>query len=183
MKFLESEFATMFTALEYLRSLYCEKNNLNKIIINNSFKKLKKIIKQNLCEFQENNSKLTDFHRNEQIKKIPELNRYSISTIISKMCSEYKINLKEFYPTDESISLYDTRNKLIHESYEIEIELLSKEYVRLRLIVEKLILKILKWEDFDEMDNKFEIKYITESEMKINNDCEVQKLKGKYEKS
>ena len=166
MPYLESEFSTLFTSLEYLKTLYVEREKKENIIKKNKFDKLRKILKCSLNEFIKSNPNLSQDKEKEIEKKLPELNRFSISTIVIEMCSLFDIEIDSLYPKGEKITLFKTRNKLIHQSSNIDIEILFREYYRLRIIVELLILNFLKWEELSELTDNHIMKVVTE---KINN--------------
>ncbi len=186
MPYLEAEFSSLFTSLEYIKTLYVHREKKKKIISRSLFERLRKNLTCNLENFQKDNSKLSIYLMEEIIKKLSELNRFSISTIIRELCLSYDILMESLYPNNTKITLFETRNQLIHESSNIDIEFLLKEYYRLRLIIEMLILKIMNWEDFNKLNNSYEMKLVTEGNnqnQSLNNIIEKDKKKQENPKS
>ena len=159
MPYLEAEFSTLFTSLECIKSLYAKQIKIDKIVSSNKFKnKISDAIKKEIIRLNEN---VIDFPEDEMIKKIPELNRTSISTIIDKLTIEYNIELKSFYPKKENVTLINTRNRITHDSKNVEMNILFKEYFRLRMLLEILILKILGWDDLTKLLQSDEMQLVT----------------------
>ena len=61
------------------------------------------------------------------------------------------------------ITLIDTRNKLLHSSRDLDIDLLDKETTRLQAIVERFLLRMLGWTDFSALPSKHLRKWLIES--------------------
>jgi hypothetical protein len=141
MPFIEAEFTTVFTALEYIKSMFAQKSALINIIKPSHFKKFKK------NELKELIFTKFDFPINIDIyEKALELNRYSILKIIEELCKDLKINIKDFFPGKDKITFIKTRNTLIHDASVFDMDFLFDEYSGLKALVETIILKYLDWE-------------------------------------
>ena len=144
-KYLEDEFAVLFLSLEKLKDLYIAKKHLTNILLTNDFilleEQLKNQIKQNVLDSK---------NRDLIYRKMSELNRPPLSYVLDMMFSEYEVEWSDLYPQGCKYTFINTRNQLFHSSEKIDMEFLAKEHERLRIIVERFLLKILGWSDLAE---------------------------------
>ncbi len=148
MKFIESRYITLFSALENLTEYHHEEQKYkDRIVSNKLFKKIQRSIKEALKSF---NNDCQTIPVEEIFKKIPELNRISLSTVLSQLLAKYDLQLSDFYQSGEKETLLNTRNSLVHNGEEIDFDVLFNDFLRLKLIVELLILKMLNWNKFDQ---------------------------------
>lgn len=141
-KYLETQFTTTFLALEKIKADYESINNLGKTLSSNEFEKLKKFISSSISQFTDNKNAESDI-----CSKIPELNRPPIRTTIEKIFQFYSIEWKDLYPEGSDLTIFNTRNKLFHSAKNIDFNYLSKEMERLQILLTRMILKILGWND------------------------------------
>lgn len=139
-QYLEDKFAILFLALEKLKDLYASKKKLKDIVPKNNFKilesNLKNCIRQSILDANV---------RSLIYRKIPELNRPPLNSILDSMFSEYGIAWTDIYPQGSKYTFINTRDKLFHSTDEIDMELLAKEHTRLQVIVERILLILLGW--------------------------------------
>lgn len=94
------------------------------------------------------------------ITKMNELNRPSIREVVKWLMRDYQVFYDDLYPNQtftlpftfpktikDPATFFTTRNKLIHTADEIDSAHLFKETYCLRSLVERLILKMLGWND------------------------------------
>lgn len=144
-KTLEMQFVTTFMALEMLRDSFCIENELTSIISASDWEPVKK----DFCKFlQERLKKCDDKTIHRMLSKIDELNRPSIRAILKEILHKFSIDWRDLYPKDaRTMTFIDARNKLLHTKQHPNVDDLFKELYRLRAIVERIILKMLKWDD------------------------------------
>ena len=160
MPFIEASFQSLFTALEYIKTVYVKKNKMDKILSYKKFRKISHAIKSIFSEDEFTSLNLSSTIIKEIQCKIPELNRYSIASIIKSLCYELDIDLKHFYPKRRKVTLFKVRNNLVHASSDIDIDLLHIELIRLRLLIEVIILKTLGWNDLKSIFESYDMEYV-----------------------
>ena len=144
---LESEFISLYAALESLLSFFRDKEDFE-ILSGEDFGKLegelKKWLKKNpLLEHRSEKRKLI-------YEKIRELNRVSFSTVFKRFCIQYSVDLSDLWPVmgrAEDWPLSEIRNKLVHGatfSYRQD-GVLHCATENLKWCVERLLLAILGW--------------------------------------
>ena len=165
-KYLEEKFAILFLSLEKIKDMF----ELEKYLENLPKKKFRKLrspvietIKENLETLIENKDELPKIFDTIQ-KKIPELNRPSLNDILlGSLFSKdrYDIEWKDIYPLGSKFTLINTRNKIFHTKQKIDIKVLVKETRRLQAIVERLLLRILGWNDFSRSPDEITKRWLT----------------------
>ena len=153
---LEQKFTLFFLALEKIKEIYLEKENIS---VNVKDKKLWKEIASGIKQIVHSkiDHKLTE---DLIITKMNELNRPSIREVVKWLMRDYQVFYDDLYPNQtftlpftfpktikDPATFFTTRNKLIHTADEIDSAHLFKETYRLRSLVERLILKMLGWND------------------------------------
>ena len=53
-----------------------------------------------------------------------------------------------------------TRNRLIHTAEDIDEDILFNDMQRLKAIIERLLLRILGWNDLSRAPNKYQLEYL-----------------------
>jgi len=96
--------------------------------------------------------------------KIPELNRPSLRFVLDALFFRYNIDWTDIYPSTGDFTLIKTRDKLFHSSQEPNFDLLFKETNRLQAIIERLLLRMLGWEDLSHSPTDFMKKWLTADE-------------------
>ena len=83
-------------------------------------------------------------------EKLTELNRPPFWTVLSALLDEYEVTWTDLYPPGlPRPSFVSTRNKFIHSSDTLPLKLLAQETVRVQALCERLILRMLGWDDPD----------------------------------
>ena len=141
-KYIDGKFLTLFTALEKLINYYSELNGMQEILSKNIFSKINKEIRKNVKK------EIEDVNIRKQIyAKLLELNRYPLMFLLEKMYDELNTGLADLYKPNEPITLIQTRNSLVHSGKRPKPGVISKDYHRLRALVERVVLRLLKWDD------------------------------------
>ena len=141
--YLEAEFNTTFLALEKLKDIYSIKKKIDKNIKPKEYNKLQRKLKKLI------NKELKD--PTFVIQKLPELNRRPVRYIFEKMMERYKVDWTDIYPPNSDLTIINTRNKLFHSSTHPKPELIDKELQRLQILLSRIILKMLGWDDTSEV--------------------------------
>jgi hypothetical protein len=142
---IESEFVTLYSALEMLVSHYRKNKDLEFILKSNQFNKVRKKLKTSIEEL-----KLQPIQMKRMQEKLSELNRVSFSTAFEQFCKNYKVNLQDLWSiTDNSdgITLSQIRNRLVHGEHFTYEETRALPFAKdqLRWTVERMILGVLKF--------------------------------------
>lgn len=143
-EYLEDKFTTLFLSLERIKDMFQDKKRkgLRRNQSDNAFKKLRSLISDVIKENIESSEVLERMQT-----KIPELNRPSLRFVLDSLFSEYNIDWRDIYPSASDFTLIKTRDKLFHSSQEVNIDILFKEVRRLQALIERLLLRMLGWED------------------------------------
>jgi hypothetical protein len=142
-KYLEEQFTTFFLSLERIKDMFAKEEKLQKNLPNAAFKKLRSSI-GGLVDNEVKSSDVRDRIRT----KLPELNRPSILYVLEKLFSRYGVTWQDLYPTgSQQPTLIKTRDELFHSSHEIDMDLLVRERDRLQALLERILLRMLGWDD------------------------------------
>jgi len=144
---LESSYFLAYSALDLAASIY-NPDSLY-LVSSGKWKKLQKQLREYLNSIAENQG-LADVI--EQIKeKLPELRRASGDRRIIDACSSLNVNVSDLWPKEGfEVGLKAAtrmRNELFHSALCESPNDLSDHLVRVRTLVERLLLKILGWPD------------------------------------
>jgi len=159
----ESYYLILFSCLESLLLYYKKAKDLESILAEEDFKIIKTYFKAHLkksfikpdatlfsSEQIDVLKKYSPFKRKMVYEKISELNRPSFSSILEKFCDDYELNLIDLWTLINKkgqVSLSHIRNKLIHgdtfKASQHKSLIIAQEH--LRIIVERMILRILDW--------------------------------------
>ena len=141
-KYTEEQFVKTFLGLEKLKDIYAQKYKLEKNLSNTKFDK----IKTKLSEMIKQEIEDTELAAN-ICDKLPELNRPKLRTILDKLFDTYNIKWDDIYPQNSQFSLIKTRDILFHSSKEVTTYELFLELQRLQILLTRVFLRILDWED------------------------------------
>lgn len=151
---LDSEFVTLYTALEMLVLQFRRQQDLEFIFPqSNKWKKINRGLKNYIDEME---LPETDNSKRQLIKdKLSELNRISFNAAFERFCAHYSVRLEDLWPVASKqggISLSQIRNKLVHgEPFsQSHYDALMFATLHLQWTVERMILAILKWGDVEE---------------------------------
>lgn len=142
-RLVHEQFAMLFFALEHIKDILAVKLGLVHILEDSEFtflrRELRSLLKRQSFE------PTSIGHISE---KLLELNRYSLKHCLSTILAKYGVEYLDLYPQkDKEMPFIHTRNELFHTAAEIEPFQLLKETERLRIIIQRLILRLLGWQD------------------------------------
>ncbi|MDA2919619.1 hypothetical protein MYX76_09045 [Desulfobacterota bacterium AH_259_B03_O07] len=146
----EEQFTNFFFSLEKIIDMFATKEGLTQNLSNDSFENLR----LNLINVINANVRSNSI-RSKIEGKIKELNRPSLRFVLRELLSKYNVDYKDLYPDKGRFSLISTRAKLFHTSKEMNSKFFIKELYRLRTILERLLLRMLGWEDISYSPNDF----------------------------
>ncbi len=151
---LESEFVTLYTALEMLVLYFRRKKGLEYVFQQNDteqkkqWNKIRKALKMYIdqIDLPEN-----DYDKKRHMKdKLSELNRISFATAFEQFCNHYAVSLQDLWQVTNNksgVSLSELRNKLVHGEHFNHEHLKALIFAKLHLqwTVERMILAVLGW--------------------------------------
>lgn len=144
----ESEYLTLYSALETLILLFRREHQLELILPIDQWTKFR----QDLKSWMNRHTLLVDSKEKRRLiyQKANELNRVSFATAFGKFCDFYALNLADLWSITDSvkgISLSGIRNKIIHgETFgRSQHEALSVAKDHLQWTVERSLLAVLGW--------------------------------------
>ena len=97
------------------------------------------------------------YNKNSFEAKLKVVYRNSISKIVKKIIKEYCVDLKDLFPKGKVNlqTIIDIRAELIHSSSEVDVESLILNEIRLKAIVQRIIIKMLGWNETNQVPNHF----------------------------
>ena len=102
--------------------------------------------------------KLKDMYAN----KVGELNRPPLWYVLEKLLMEYGAEWKDLYPSNtDKPTFIGVRNKLLHSAEPVDSEILFYEEERLRIVLERLIIKLLGCQETNWAASNTEAKYLS----------------------
>ena len=147
---VEEKFSKLFLSLEKIKDMFAIKENLLENLPLDDFEKLKSKISEVITE--ETLDKITTG----KIKmKLLELNRPSLRAILDVIFKRYDISWDDLYPEGSDLSIVKTRNALFHTSENMNLTLLAKETERLKIVLARILLRMLGWEDISYSQDRF----------------------------
>lgn len=164
-EYVEQEFTLYFLALEQIKDIYARKHDLNKTIKSEAqWDKLKNRVKEVISDFVKDldtkklidiakapdEKELRDNARKLMEDKLGELQRPPLRSLIERICGNYSVSWEDLCPPDREATFFNTRNRLFHGSEEIDIKKLVYETDRVQSLVERLILRMLGWDDLSQ---------------------------------
>lgn len=141
-RYVEERFTTFFLSLERIKDMFALREGVGKNLPDRAFESLAGVV----SDVIEKNIESSDARERIE-KKIPELNRPSLRFLLDILFSRLGIEWRDIYPSGSEFTLIRTRDKLFHSSVELNLPQLVKEMYRLRTIVERILLRMLGWED------------------------------------
>jgi len=144
--YVESQFLSLFTALETLKNIFAEQEGLVTLLDQDTFEEMRSDLKDVVREHigGDENSDL----RKEIYKSMFGLNRPSLQSLLNGMFEKYDTGIEDLYPQDKKSTLKDTRNNLVHgRGAPDDTSKLTNEILRLQALVNRLILRMLGWND------------------------------------
>lgn len=154
--YLEEQFTTFFLSLERIKDMFAKEEKLEKNLPDKAFKRLHSSI-SDLVDSQVESSDVRDRVRT----KILELNRPSLRYVLESLFSKYCITWEDLYPAAGSFTLIKTRDELFHSSRKIDMDSLVKERDRLQVLLERILLRLLGWEDLSRSPVDFIRRWLT----------------------
>ena len=164
-KYAETEFISLFTGLESVKNLYAKRHGLDKILRSSTFKRLQEALKHTMPDEIEIAAAASDEANSpEQLEKVSELissklselNRPPLMNVLEQMFEHYGTGWADLYPPGEKATLRDTRNSLVHSGHRPEEEVFFRDLERLRSVVERLLLRLLGWEDTSQSPHRID---------------------------
>lgn len=144
---IDPQFTSYFLALEKIKDMYAS-GQKGFIVGRGIFDKISDIVRKRIDEITDNlmiPDELKGKVRDELKEKVSELRRRPMKKILSEMFQDYGVSWHDLYPDGHKFTIVDTRHKLFHSSEEVKIDTLVRETLRLRYLVERVVLAMLKW--------------------------------------
>ncbi|HUI28830.1 MAG TPA: hypothetical protein VLX91_01345 [Candidatus Acidoferrales bacterium] len=156
-EFIEEGFSTLFLSLEKIKDMFSMKQNLLEIIKPAKFSKLSHSVRDVIRR------ELGDDQSFELMSaKLSELNRPSLRSVLDSLFERYGVKWDDLYPINSLFTLIKTRDILFHSSDLIDVNILAKEELRLRSLLERLMLSMLGWKDSSHSPAYYEKKWLLE---------------------
>lgn len=148
-KIIENKYLLAFSALDTLtKNIHLPNSNLNQMG-SSSWKKLEKELEKTINLYFEPNS--TNKIRDHIINKLPELKSPTTMDRVLNVCDLLKVDCAKLWSPktfhDGLSSALKLRNKLAHGEEIPDFYDLQCHLVRLQILVERIMLKLLKWPD------------------------------------
>ena len=145
---LEERFLSLFAGLETLLLEYRRQENLEYIFNKNTWQQIKKQLHKSIKGTS--NPTIDREQRSFMYGKIDELNRISLSEVLTHFCKRYNLDLADLWPVfaeKDQVGLSDIRNRLIHgETFSVQCsDAILVACENLKWILERMMLKILEW--------------------------------------
>jgi hypothetical protein len=157
-KYMEEQFTTLFLALERTKDLFAQHNQEYLEILSPTISEpLSNSIKDQIKRVVDS----PDI-RGRIYDKIRELNRPSLRFVLDSLLSKNEISYTDLYPPGEEFSLISTRDQLFHSSKKIDYDHLFREFYRLKSVLERLLLRLLGWENFARSPDIYTMKLLHE---------------------
>lgn len=155
---IEEKFTKLFLSLEKIKDLFASQNDLIMNLPETKFKEIRKRLIQTLRNELDNPKEL------KKIKlKLMELNRPSLMYVLENLFSVYRITWKDIYPPHSKFTLLSTRNTLFHSASDMNIDELIKEFERLNVILDRLLLRMLGWENLSFVIPDYKLKFLVKA--------------------
>lgn len=147
--YVESQFLSLFTALEALKNIFAEEEGRMQLLDQETFEEMRSDLKDVVREHIGGNE--NSGLRSEIYKSMIGLNRPSLQSLLDGMFDKYDTGLGDLYPQEKRPTLKQTRNNLVHgKGAPDEVGKLTDELFRLQALVNRLILRMLGWEDISQ---------------------------------
>ena len=155
---LEQKFMFYFMALEKLKDMYANKVGLHQSIEKSTERKtfihgVKSYIDERLANHPA---------RTIVREKVNELNRPPLWYVLERLLMKYGIEWKDLYPPNtDKPTFMRARNKLLHSAEPVDYEILYYEKERLRIVLERLIIKLLGCQETNWAASNTYVKYLS----------------------
>lgn len=155
---VEEKFSKLFLSLEKIKDMFAIRENL--------------LVNLPLDEFDKLKSKISEVITGEALDKIisgkinaklPELNRPTLRVVLDAIFEKHGISWDDLYPKGGDLSIVKTRNSLFHSSEDIDLSLLAKETERLKIILARILLRMLGWQDISHSQSRYTLEWLRSS--------------------
>ena len=155
-EYISSQFALYAMAAERLKNEFgakvCAVSNLGA----SEFRKLLEVLKAVI------DREMGNIEAASQIKeRLAELNRPTFARVLQRLLEHYNVEWKDLYPEQAKLTVIKARNAVIHALEHDDTDLF-KECERLQIILERLLLRILQWEDVDQVAKEHDLRYLSD---------------------
>jgi hypothetical protein len=140
---LEEQFVGCFLALEKLRYLAAAAGLIRQINLPTA---LNDRIRRRISAVVENEVS-EEAAREAVCEKLPELQRPAFRRSLIELLARYQTDWVDLYPPETPLSFVKTRDLLLHTMQPVDLGFLWKEYLRVSCVFERLVLRLLGWED------------------------------------
>lgn len=135
-------FLLMFLALERLKDMWSKSKGQSYILSDTGWAKLNSSVKSAIKDAVDD-----PVDRASIYQKTRELNRPSLSSVLTNMMEHYEVRTDDLYPPSVSPTFISTRDRLVHSGDIGDPKRFYKDSVRVQHIVERLFLRMLGWTD------------------------------------
>lgn len=159
---LEDQFVTLFLALEKLRALYATARRLERLVDTAAFGALRKELEATLrgagldrLAAEGVDSAAAPELIERMAQRLGDLNRPSLFAVLSQFFLEFGVEWRDLYPPSAVTNrplFFEFRNRLQHGAVKVPPERFVFEIVRVRCVLERMILSLLDWRDHDWAD-------------------------------
>jgi hypothetical protein len=151
-RYVEERLASAFWSLEKLVNLLVLRDGRDRIFGSSRFDRIEKQLKAALESSTSTDSRWGDGGVGLALlrDKLPELNRPSFSAQLKWACHTAGVIWSDLYPPGVDISVprfIRTRNEIFHSNAAIDGALVLRESLRVTAVIERLVLKLLGWDD------------------------------------
>lgn len=147
---LEEEFIRYFFALESLKELHADALDADRVVPENQFRKVRHAVEAGLQALAADPAApFTQDHLAAFRRKLPELNRPAFAEILDRLLAHYALEWRDLYPPDANLprpAFVGVRDQLVHTGLS-DPKTLELEIIRLQGLVERILLRMLGWED------------------------------------
>lgn len=146
----EERFSRFFMALESLKDLHSAQTGRERILGAALFDRVRAAIGEAIVKL-EADGRLTDKQAASIKRKLPDLNRPTFAEQLETLLAEHGVVWRDLYPAfrkePDAPPFVSVRNMLMHTGTVASAERLGLETIRVQAVVERLLLRMLGWED------------------------------------
>lgn len=151
-RFVEEQFAASFWALEKLVDLFAHRDGRDRLVRTAQFEKIQDALRAILDPLSIPDQIWGDTTSviKEIKNKLSDLNRPAFASLLQWMCDKYQVEWRDLYPSDavmDSPRFIRTRNEVFHSHKPIDGAFIVRETMRVRAVFERLVLRVLDWEE------------------------------------
>jgi hypothetical protein len=148
---LEERFIRLFFALESLKDLHARSQEREWILPEKRFAKVRRKVRSALEELVSSEDALLSTDEQAALeRKLPELNRPAFAELLENLLRDHGVEWRDLYPPHADLSrprFIALRDKLVHTGTVDPTAALDLETIRLQGLVERVLLRMLDWED------------------------------------